>query len=132
MGSVSQAVADHHIGISGLANEVSKLPNQQITTDGVENLMEKVNVLDQVTKSRFGAGFLSNEGPALYSLVKNNGSMIKASTANCSYSERTAFNVIRKLEDAGLVSKYNNSDDFRRLEMNFKFDDIVKLLNKAV
>jgi hypothetical protein len=58
MGSVSQAVADHHIGISGLANEVSKLPNQQITTDGVENLMEKVNVLDQVTKSRFDAVFL--------------------------------------------------------------------------
>ena len=103
-----------------------------MTADDVENLMDKVNLFDQVMKSRFGVGFLSNEGLVLYSLVKNNGSMIKTITDNCSYSERTAFNVIRKLEDAGLVSKYNNSDDFRRLEMNFKFDDIVKLINKAV
>ncbi len=108
------------------------MPNQQITADDVENLMDKVNVLDQVMKSRFGAGLLSNEGLALYSLVKNNGSMIKTITANCSYSERTAFNVISKLEDAGLVSKNNNSDDLRRLEMNFKSDDIVKLINKVV
>lgn len=132
MGSVSQAVDYHHIGMSGLANEVSTLPNQQITTDGVENLMEKVNVLDQVMKSRFGVGFLLNEGLVLYRLVKNNGSMIKTITASCSYSERTAFNVISKLEYAVLVSKNNNSVDFRRLEMNFKFDDIVKLINKAV
>ncbi len=108
------------------------MPNQQITADDVENLMNKVNVLDQFMKSRFGVGLRSNEGLVLYSLVKNNGSMIKTITANCSYSERTAFNVIRKLEDAGLVSKNNNSDDFRRLEMNFKFDDIVKLVNEAV
>ena len=115
-----------------MANEVSTLPNQQITADDVENLVDKVNVLHQVMKSRLGVGFLSNGGLVLYSPVKNNGAMIKTITANCSYSERTAFNVIRKLEDAGLVSKNNSSDDSRRLEINSKFDDIVKLTNKAV
>jgi len=115
-----------------LANEVSTVPNQHITADDVENLIDKVNALDQVMKSRFGVGFLSSEGLVLYSLVKNNGSMIKTITANCGYSERTAFNVIKKLEDAGLVSKNNNSEDSRRSEINFKFDDIVNIIKKAV
>lgn len=102
-----------------------------ITAEEVESLIGKINELDGVLKSRLGLNFLSSEGAVLCSLIGNSGMMTKSVTTNCNYSERTAFNVIRKLESMGLVKKGSHRTDSRRSEVRFQINHIVNLINSA-
>lgn len=115
---------------SAIVGQYDTAPDDTITIDNVKNLVGKINELDLILKTRFGLSVLSSEGAVLCSLIGNNGSMTKMITANANYSERTAFAVIRKLENLGLIKKTTRQTDARRSAVELRVCSIVTLMNK--
>jgi len=93
-------------------------------------LVNEVYIIDKCLRQEVKYSLLSSEGRFICEMIVNfNHECLKDIYINESFSQRTAFNSIKKLEQYGLLKKTIHTSDARRTVLDFDIEKLNNIIN---